>query len=171
MQVILTGGLDLSVPWTIGLSGILVAGIVHGSNGALIYAVPIVLVVAVLIGFLNGLGVVALGLSPIVVTLAMNGLLQGAALIYSNGTPDGFAAPALRWLMTGEILGLTPIIPYCWITHKYLSKSCSNTKNTDALIKFTFIYNNLKTSILKVADNFVVVNLSDELAKRLTVVF
>lgn len=109
--VILTGGLDLSVPWTIGLSGILVAGMMHGSNGALIYAVPIVLVVAVLIGFLNGLGVVALGLSPIVVTLAMNGLLQGAALIYSNGTPDGFAAPALRWLMTGEIVGITPIIP------------------------------------------------------------
>lgn len=109
--VILTGGLDLSVPWTIGLSGILVAGIVHGSNGALIYAVPIVMAVAVLIGFLNGLGVVALGLSPIVVTLAMNGLLQGAALIYSNGTPDGFAAPALRWVMTGEVFGLTPIIP------------------------------------------------------------
>lgn len=109
--VILTGGLDLSVPWMIGLSGILVAGIMHGSNGALIYAVPIVLGVAVLIGFLNGLGVVALGLSPIVVTLAMNGLLQGAALIYSNGTPDGFAAPALRWLMTGEIAGITPIIP------------------------------------------------------------
>lgn len=109
--VILTGGLDLSVPWTIGLSGILVAGIVQGADIALIYAVPIVLIVALVIGFLNGLGIVALGLSPIVVTLAMNGLLQGAALIYSNGTPDGFAAPALRWLMTGEILGVTPIIP------------------------------------------------------------
>jgi len=109
--VILTGGLDLSVPWTIGLSGIMVAGIVQGTNGALIYAIPVVLVVASMIGFLNGLGIVALGLSPIVVTLAMNGLLQGAALIYSNGTPDGFAAPALRWIMTGEIFGLTPIIP------------------------------------------------------------
>lgn len=109
--VILTGGLDLSVPWTIGLSGILVAGIVQGDNGALVYAIPVVLVVAIIIGFFNGLGVVALGLSPIVVTLAMNGLLQGAALIYSDGTPDGFAAPALRWMMTGEILGLTPIIP------------------------------------------------------------
>ena len=109
--VILTGGLDLSVPWTIGLSGILVAGIVQGANGALIYAIPVVLIVATIIGFLNGLGIVALGLSPIVVTLAMNGLLQGVALIYSNGTPDGFAAPALRWMMTGEIFGVTPIIP------------------------------------------------------------
>lgn len=109
--VILTGGLDLSIPWTIGLSGILVAGIVQGADGALIYAIPIVLIVAAIIGFFNGLGIVALGLSPIVVTLAMNGLLQGVALIYSNGTPDGFAAPALRWMMTGELLGVTPIIP------------------------------------------------------------
>ena len=30
--VILTGGLDLSVPWTIGLCGILLAGIVNGSE-------------------------------------------------------------------------------------------------------------------------------------------
>ncbi|WP_029061213.1 ABC transporter permease [Labrenzia sp. DG1229] len=109
--VILTGGLDLSVPWTIGLSGILIAGMAQGANGALIYAIPIVLAVAIVVGTLNGLGVVALGLSPIVVTLAMNGLLQGLALLYSNGTPDGFAAPALRWIMTGEFLGFTPIIP------------------------------------------------------------
>ena len=38
--VILTGGLDLSVPWTIGLSGILLAGIVNGSDAALLYALP-----------------------------------------------------------------------------------------------------------------------------------
>ncbi|MCZ4354734.1 ABC transporter permease [Roseovarius aestuarii] len=110
--VILTGGLDLSIPWTIALSGILVAGIVQGSDAALIYAVPIVIAVAVVIGFLNGLGVVALGLSPIVVTLAMNGLLQGAALLWSDGTPAGFAAPALRWVMTGRLLGVTPVIPF-----------------------------------------------------------
>jgi len=108
--VILTGGLDLSVPWMIGLSGIILAGTVQGVDGALIYAVPLVLAVAVVVGTLNGLGVVALGLSPIVVTLAMNGLLQGAALIYSDGTPSGFAAPALRWLMTAKVLGVTPVI-------------------------------------------------------------
>jgi ribose transport system permease protein len=49
---------------------------------------------------------------PIVVTLAMNGILQGAALVYSNGTPDGFASPSLRWLMTGHLLGMTPVV---WI--------------------------------------------------------
>lgn len=109
-SVILTGGLDLSVPWTIGLSGILLAGIVQGSDIALLYAVPLVLLVAACIGLVNGLGVVALGLSPIVVTLAANGILQGIALIYSNGTPSGFASPWLRWLMTGRLGPITPVL-------------------------------------------------------------
>lgn len=108
--VILTGGLDLSVPWTIGISGILLAGMVNGSDAALIYALPTVLAMACIIGFANGVGIVYLGISPIVMTLAMNGILQGVALLYSQGTPAGFSSPMLRWFMTGRIAGVTPIV-------------------------------------------------------------
>ena len=108
--VILTGGLDLSVPWTIGLCGIILAGMVKGSDAALIYALPTVLLLACVIGLINGLGIVFLGLSPIVMTLATNGLLQGVALLYSNGTPDGFSSPLLRWFMTGKIWIFTPVV-------------------------------------------------------------
>jgi ribose transport system permease protein len=110
--VILTGGLDLSLPWSIALSGILLAGMVKGSDAALVYALPTVLLVGCLIGLVNGLGVVFLGLSPIVTTLATNGILQGLALLYSNGTPAGFASPSLRWFMTGHLLGMTPVVPF-----------------------------------------------------------
>ena len=113
--VILTGGLDLSVPWTIGLCGILLAGMVSGSNFALIYAIPIVLLTGIAIGFVNGFGIVALGLSPIVMTLAINGILQGVALVYSGGTPDGFASPLLRAFMTTRIAGITPIVPFIFL--------------------------------------------------------
>ncbi|WP_421415371.1 ABC transporter permease [Agrobacterium tumefaciens] len=109
-SVILTGGLDLSVPWMIGLCGVLLAGAVQGSDMALIYAVPMVILMAAVFGFLNGFGVVVLGLSPILVTLAMNGILQGIALLYSNGTPSGFASPGLRWFMTGHLFGTSPVI-------------------------------------------------------------
>ncbi len=108
--VILTGGLDLSVPWTIGLCGIILAGMVKGSDAALLYALPAVLLLACVIGLVNGLGIVFLGLSPIVMTLATNGLLQGAALLYSNGTPDGFSSPMLRWFMTGKIGVFAPVV-------------------------------------------------------------
>jgi ribose transport system permease protein len=108
--VILTGGLDLSVPWMIGLAGILVAGLAQGGTDAAIWTVPLVLLVGAAMGFVNGAGVVLFGLPPIVMTLGMNGILQGVALLYSGGTPSGFAPPALRWLMTGHLGGITPVI-------------------------------------------------------------
>jgi ribose transport system permease protein len=108
--VILTGGLDLSVPWMIGFCGILGAGLISGSNAASIWVIPMVLVLGTLIGAINGLGIVVLGLPPIVITLAMNGILQGAALVYSNGTPSGFSSPALHWFMTGNVIGLSPVV-------------------------------------------------------------
>ncbi|MBV9287540.1 MAG: ABC transporter permease, partial [Hyphomicrobiales bacterium] len=110
--VILTGGLDLSVPWTIGFSGILLAGMVKGSDAALGYALPIALLVGLLVGLVNGAGIVLLGVSPIVMTLAVNGILQGAALVYSNGTPDGFSSPLLRRFMTDHELIVTPVVVF-----------------------------------------------------------
>lgn len=110
--VILTGGLDLSIPWTIGFIGIVFAGMVKGSDAALVYALPVALGLALLVGLVNGLAIVFLGLSPIVATLAMNGILQGLALLYSQGTPDGFSSPSLRWFMTDRTGVFTPIVPF-----------------------------------------------------------
>jgi ribose transport system permease protein len=109
-SVILTGGLDLSLPWTIALCGILLAGATNGLNLPALWAVPAVLAVGALVGLVNGAGVVLLGLPPIVITLATNGIVEGFALVYSNGTPAGFAPPALRWLMTGSFLHATPVV-------------------------------------------------------------
>lgn len=108
--VVMSGGLDLSTPWTIAFCGVLGAGLMQGSNEAAIWVIPFVLAVGAGVGMLNGLGVAAIGLPPIVMTLAMNGLLQGAALVYSDGTPSGATAPALRWLMTGKLWGLSPML-------------------------------------------------------------
>lgn len=110
--VILTGGLDLSVPWTIALAGILLAGIVNGQNGPMLYALPSVLVIGCLIGLANGIGIAIFGISPIVMTLAMNGILQGLALLYSQGTPAGFSAPLMRWFMTDKSGIVTPVVVF-----------------------------------------------------------
>lgn len=88
--VVMTGGLDLSVPWLITMSGVLLTGLTNGANDAALWAVPLVLGIGILVGMFNGLGVVVLGLPPIVVTLAANGFLQGLTLIYCNGSPQGW---------------------------------------------------------------------------------
>jgi ribose transport system permease protein len=45
-------------------------------------------------------------------TLAMNGILQGVALLYDNGTPHGSASSGLSWFMTGHILGIVPAVVF-----------------------------------------------------------
>ena len=108
--VILAGGLDLSIPWMVTFAGILLTGMSRGADGAMLWAAPMVLAVAAAVGFVNGVGVVGLGISPIIMTIAMNGMLQAAALIYCNGAPIGLAPPGLHWLMRGTLGGLTPIV-------------------------------------------------------------
>ena len=108
--VILCGGLDLSIPWMITLAGVLLTGMSRGADGGMLWAAPTVLVVAAAVGFVNGVGIVGLGISPIVMTLAMNGILQAMALVYCNGSPIGLAPPGLHWLMRGTLGGFTPIV-------------------------------------------------------------
>jgi ribose transport system permease protein len=110
--VIMTGGLDLSVPWLITMSGVLLTGFTHGINVDALWAVPVVLAVGVLVGLFNGIGVVALGLPPIVVTLATNGLLQGLTLIYSDGSPQGWA-PSMVSGFTNIRFGPLTLASWC----------------------------------------------------------
>ncbi|MDR5857727.1 ABC transporter permease [Caballeronia sp. LZ062] len=116
--VILTGGLDLSMPWLITLSGVLLTGLTHGVNGAAAWAVPVVLGVGVLVGLFNGIGVVMLGLPPIVVTLAANGLLQGLTLIYCNGSPQGWSPSAVSDFTNGR---LGPLSLAAWSVPVFLA--------------------------------------------------
>jgi ribose transport system permease protein len=108
--VVISGGLDLSVPFTVTLAGVVLTGVTNGSNQAALWAVPFVLGIGATIGVINGIGVSLPRISPLIMTLAMNGILQGTALVYTDGAPTGFAPPAIRWLMTGQMFGIAPVI-------------------------------------------------------------
>ena len=108
-SVILIGGLDLSVAWAITSGGVLVGELSRGSDAALVWVVPVVLLAGLGIGLLNGFVIVFFRLPPIVVTLAMNGVLQGVTLLTTGGTPTGLAPEGLKWFISGKILGLAPV--------------------------------------------------------------
>ena len=107
--VIISGGLDLSVAWAITFPAIVVTTFCFGKDGPAYWAVPLALVIGLAIGFLNGLMIVLFRLSPIIVTLAMAGLLEGISLIFSDGAPIGGSPPVLRWFVSGRLLGIAPI--------------------------------------------------------------
>lgn len=106
--VILLGGIDLSVPYVMTAGGVLVAGWTAAPNGMPVgLAVIAVLAVAAIVGAINGALVAWLGLSPIIVTLAMNGLVQGALLYYEKGASPGYMPNSVAHLVGKKLAGLS----------------------------------------------------------------
>ncbi len=102
----LAGGFDLSIPGVISLAGILLMGFTGASGSGASWAIPAVLAIGVLVGLGNGLGVVGLKISPIVITLAMNTILGGVILVYTQGTPIGSVPKAVKQLTQGTVAGV-----------------------------------------------------------------
>jgi len=107
--VIMSGGFDLSIAASVTTCGVIGAMLMQGSDIALLWAVPVTLGIGALIGLANGLLVAVVGLSPIVATLAVGGLLQSLVMFVSGGTPSGDASPMLHWLVNGKVGAFTPL--------------------------------------------------------------
>lgn len=108
--VIFIGGIDLSIPWTMSSSAILFAGITGGRSELLLPGLLAALALGVGVGLANGIGSIRFGVHPVVMTLAMNAVLQGATLGYTGGSVTGSPPAEAGWLMTGDLLGIAPIL-------------------------------------------------------------
>ena len=75
--VILTGGIDLSVAWTLTGAAFAFTTIDQGRTERISRRSRVRLAVGVVIGLANGFGVARLRIAPIVMTLAMNSIVQG----------------------------------------------------------------------------------------------
>jgi len=111
--VIIGGGIDLSVPWVLNGAAVFVTLFAHGHNEPLLWAVPLLLGAGALVGMINGLGVAVTGVPPIIMTLAVNVILQGGILICTGGAPTTTAPPALQFLAVGRIGGI-PVVLGIW---------------------------------------------------------
>ncbi|OYU19345.1 MAG: sugar ABC transporter permease [Rhodobacteraceae bacterium PARR1] len=108
--VILSGGLDLSLPATITLGGILATSWVGATDPGAWYLLPVVLAVCGLVGLVSGIGIVWLRVPPFIMTMAMSIIVASALLGYTDGTPRGSAPDAAVWLMKSTFAGMpTPV--------------------------------------------------------------
>jgi ribose transport system permease protein len=108
--VILIGGIDLSVPWVLNGAAIVMVAVANGSDSRLALGIAVALVFGVACGIVNGLGIALLGVPAVVMTLGMNGIIQGLALGVTHGlTCGGCTKPpptSLINAMTGKTLGI-----------------------------------------------------------------
>ena len=109
--VMITGGIDLSVAFTMGLSTVVAAMTMKAMNQMGINAVIIVIVgfvvgiiVCIIPGFLNGLIITKFGIPPIIVTLGMYLIARGVALLLSGGFPIGKQPSLLGKIGNGYLL-------------------------------------------------------------------
>jgi ribose transport system permease protein len=108
--VILVGGIDLSVPWVLNAAGILFAVTSLGHNGRAIPAVLLALGLGLALGAVNGFGVAYLAVPAVVMTLAMNGIMEGLTLGLSKGLTcascSSYAPRVLQDVVHRNVIGI-----------------------------------------------------------------
>lgn len=114
MITMLTAGINLSIIATANLSGIVMAMILTspaisarlGDVGTMLVAILAGLVVAGLIGLLNGLLISRLDMSPILATLGTSILLGGVSIVLTQGYVISGFSPVMLSVGSGLILGV-----------------------------------------------------------------
>ena len=84
--VILTGGIDLSVGAILAVVGVCFAMMIKQSV-PIPLAMIIAMLIGVVIGLCNGIGITFFGIQAFIMTLATMAIGEGVALLLSNGTP------------------------------------------------------------------------------------
>lgn len=100
--VVMTGGIDLSIPAVITMVGIVLLKVSGGMDDNLVLAIVLVLVLPALIGLVNGVLVTLFGLNALVVTLAMGQLVLGITLWYRGALLSESEVPPSLASWAGE---------------------------------------------------------------------
>jgi len=109
--VIISGseGIDLSAGSVVTLTAILTYILVNGANEKVLLALLVVLAAGALIGFINGVGITFLKISPFVMTLGMAGVVTGAIIVITHGSVTGKVAPIMTRLIARPLSPSLPI--------------------------------------------------------------
>lgn len=123
MIVIISGGLDISMGSTVGLTGVIVAmSLEHGHGIAASIALGVLTGMAA--GALNGFLVTIVSLNPIIVTLATFSAFAGIALRITNGIAIPVNANFFTVIGTEQLLGIPyPVwllVVFALVSHLYL---------------------------------------------------
>jgi ribose/xylose/arabinose/galactoside ABC-type transport system permease subunit len=104
--VILTGGIDLSVGSTVGLSGF-ICGLAMASGLHPLLAVLAGLLTGAAVGAVNGVIVAYVGVTPFIVTLGMLGAAHGAVLVIKQGDSVREISKAFIAVGNGSVFGIS----------------------------------------------------------------
>jgi ribose transport system permease protein len=114
--VIISGGIDLSVGFTMGFAAVIVSHVANLASPALgdplglMVAVVVAVAASVIPGLVNGFLIAWLRVPPFIGTLGMYGVARGVAFLLAGGTTVPVANETLSFLGNGRIGGLPAIV-------------------------------------------------------------
>ncbi len=115
MAVILTGNIDLSIPWTLNLSAVIATSIAAGQDDRLILGSAAGIGIGMIVGLVNGIGVAYLRIPSMVLTLGVNAVLKGVTVVYTGSAPQFQQTPELLSKAATEVLfGFLPAAVLLW---------------------------------------------------------
>jgi ribose transport system permease protein len=110
MLVVMTGGIDLSVPGTMSLAAVIMVGVGDGSNEHIWIAIATALAAAAVVGLVNGILIGGLKLNALIITLAVGLIVNGVVNRYGSTFPvQSPVPPGLSDWTSTRILGVSPI--------------------------------------------------------------
>jgi len=123
--LMISGGIDISFGPSVALTTVVMAQL-YNAGANLWVSLLIGVIVAVIIGFINGILIESFNLTPLLLTLGTLGVLQGLALVLSNSKTVGILTDELYFFSTTNFLRIPPpvwifivLILICWIIMNY----------------------------------------------------
>ena len=118
MLVILLGHIDLSIPWTISIGGMMAtaAGGFFGPSLGVPLAIPFGILCGIAVGLVNGIGVAYLRAPSMIFTLGMNAVAQGLMVYHTGGfAPQDRGTELMRELAVGRLIPGVPNPLLIWL--------------------------------------------------------
>ena len=112
--VILTAGIDLSIGGIALLAMSVAAILTTGTTAIPVGPILLMLVIGIALGSTTGLAVSRIGVPPLVITLALWGILRGVALRVNGGVTIGNLPPSVAFIGQGRI-GPMPVVVIIFI--------------------------------------------------------
>lgn len=107
-MVVISGGTDLSVGAVMSMSCIITTSIMQGQEGRFIPVLICALGMGAMVGLVNGVCAVRVGLPPIVITLAVSNVVTRLQYVFTGGMPTGLVSELFKKTVQYRIFGVLP---------------------------------------------------------------
>ncbi|MBP3698997.1 MAG: ABC transporter permease [Oscillospiraceae bacterium] len=104
--VLISGGMDFGVGAVMSSAAILTTTIMNAEDGHFFTLLVVALAMGALVGLLNGVCCVKIGLPPMIVTMAIANVVTRMQYVLTEGSPMGYAGPKFIKSVTARLFGV-----------------------------------------------------------------